>query len=1291
MSAIFISHSSKDRDRAVTLHRKLLERGYESVFLDVDRDDGVVAGEKWEEVLYHKLRACQVMVALVTDAWWRSHWCFAELSHAREKGKTIIGLMAQLNIDTGVLRDTQVIPYVDESSDTDERLYVALNEVLDGRGYFRADESRPPYPGLNCFEEQDAAVFCGRDGEVRALLERLTAMRRDRDPGRRTLLVIGPSGSGKSSLVRSGTVPSLKRGYEKKQWVVLPPIRPSTGATTALAKAYVQCFQEFGEDRDWISINNVFVRALEEPTFSGPLELTDQLRMLAGRPDATLLITVDQVEEMLEQGSLNPSMSRLLRTIVQTHGAGLVMLGTLRSDFMGELQRQWTVESILYEAFPISREQINIPSIIAEPARIFDVRIEDKLVHALMTKVQTGASLPLLAFTLRDLWDRCRERNDRAMSLAVYDELGGLDGALNRKAEEIYGSGVRTPQQEQALRTAFLALVQVHDDDRYLRISLPKDRIGDEIGKVVDRFVNAGILVSDLRNDIPVIEVAHEAVFRGWRRLSSWLDEDREFLLWRRRLQDKVADWEKASEDPSSLLHGPLLIEAQKWEATPAGDLTLKERSYIDRSVQFQKEKQAKRVRLRRLVIGGVIAASVALAVTAILAGLKWREATHQEQLAKQHSQMNLQMLIAFGLRAAADGTPAQANMALQKTQESATGAEDDPRGFGWYLLWRGNHNEIGTMKGHEKGVRTIAFAPTGKMVATGSYDMTIKLWDVDNRREVTTLKGHTDTVYGVRFSPDGHILASCSADKSIKLWDIASRKELTSFREQEKAVYALAFTGNGKALVSGDGAGSVRRWDLAGNTVWHKRPHTKAVRSVATSPDGTIVASGSWDGTVKILDIASGEEKAAYLKYGKKIYSVAFSPNGQWLAIAGELGAVYLWEWKKADSQVHVLDQHAAWVSAVAFDPSGTRIVSGSGDGSLQIWDSGTYEKLATLKGHEDWVSSVAFSPDGMTMASAGWDMQIKLWRSDLRSSSLRSTVSDQNVLALAFEPGGATLATGGPNGEIALRDSSSGEVITRLQGHKSNIIAITFAPNGSVLASGSSDGTVQLWSLLKQAVTSSIDTHGGEVRSLSFSPDGRRLATAGQDGMIKLWNTETSELIEPLRGHTAQVNAVRYFSDGAMLASAGDDGMVRLWDAKGYKAMRDFKEHNGSVTTLALSHDGNSMATGGYDGTIRIWDTRSGSMRHLLRGHLDSVQSVAFAPDNKTLASGSWDDSLKLWDLATGINVGTIPGQEDDVMCVAFSPDGRRLVSATKSGTITFFVAASREEVAAQLARPQ
>ena len=1005
--------------------------------------------------------------------------------------------------------------------------------------------------------------------------------------------------------------------------------------------------------------------------------------MLAGRPDATLLITVDQVEEMLGERISDQPMSHLLRTIAQTHGAGLVILGTLRSDFLGELQRQWTAESIGYEIFPTSMDEINIRSIIAEPARVFNVKIEDNLVHTLVTKAQTGASLTLLAFALRDLWDRCRERNDCEMRLAVYEELGGLYGALDRKAEEVYKAGIRTPQEEQALRKAFLSLVQVHDNGRHLRTSLPKDQIDTEIREVMDCFVNAGILVSDLRNTIPVIEVAHEDLFRGWRKLSLWLDEDREFSFWRRRFRDNLAEWEKTPGDRSALLHGRLLSEAQKWKENRSDRLSPTECSYIDRSVKFRNDKQAKQARQRRWVIGVVITACVVLAVMAIFAGVKWREA-------RQHSQENLQMLMAFGLRAAADGTPAQANIALQQTQEIATSAEDDPRGFGWYLLWRNNHNEIGTMKGHEKGVRTITFAPTGKMVATGSYDKTIKLWDVNSRREVTTLKGHEDIVYGVRFSPDGHMLASCSADKSIKLWDVVSRKELTSFQKQEKTVYALAFTGDGKGLVSGDGAGFVRRWDLAGNSIWHKNPHTKSVRSVAISPDGTVVASGSWDGTVKVLDIASGEEKTAYLKYEKKIYTVAFSPNGEWLAIAGESGSVHLWDWKKADSHAQLLDQHAAWVSAVAFDPTGTRVVSGSGDGSLQIWETHTLKKLATLKGHEDWVSSVAFSPDGKTLASAGWDTQIKFWRPDMGSSALGPTLSDQNVLALSFEPSGAIFATGGPNG-IAIRDSSSGEVITRLQDHKGVITAITFAPNGAGFASGNRDGMVQFWSPLKQAVASPIDTHGGEVRSLSFSPDGRRLATAGQDAKIKLWNTETSELIETLSGHIAQVNAVRYFSDGAMLASASNDGTVRLWDAKSYKEMGVLKGHDGSVTTLALSHDGKSMATGGYDGTIRIWDTRSGKVRHKLRGHVDSVQSVAFAPDGKTLASGSWDDSVKLWDLAIGINIVTIPGQEGDVMCVEFSPDGRRLVSASESGTITFLVAASREEVAAQLARPQ
>ncbi|MDD5058981.1 MAG: caspase family protein [Sideroxydans sp.] len=472
---------------------------------------------------------------------------------------------------------------------------------------------------------------------------------------------------------------------------------------------------------------------------------------------------------------------------------------------------------------------------------------------------------------------------------------------------------------------------------------------------------------------------------------------------------------------------------------------------------------------------------------------------------------------------------------------------------------------------------------------------------------------------------------------------------------------------------------------------------HRGDVASVALSPDGRTLVSGSGDSTLKLWDVASGRE-------------------------------------------IRTLYGHERGVQSVAFSPDGRTVVSGSIDETLKLWDVATGHELRTLKGHEGNVNSVAFSPDGRTILSTGdTDNTLRLW--DVASGRALRTInaSKYGVVNVAvFSPDGKTLVSDSGNGTITLRNVANGQVIRKIQGPLSGVASLAFAPDGRTLVSGQHDSSLKLWDVASGHEVRTLYGHSDMVTSVAFSPDGRTLVSGSKDQTIKLWDVANGQELRSLSGHTEWVNSVSFLPDGRTVVSGSWDNTIKLWDVASGKELRTLSGQIPSVVSVNLLGDGRTLGFRGlYEGykfwditnghylgeppyaapevdkspsssdiiafrqwnaamrqnllsligadesaqspdgsilatctdrnekTIKLWNVASGQVLHTLSGHSNKAISVAFSPDGRTLASGSYDYTIKLWDVASGRELRTLSGLSYFPRSVVFSPDGRALIS--------------------------
>jgi WD40 repeat protein len=1128
---------------------------------------------------------------------------------------------------------------------------------------------------------------------------------------------VGPSGGGKSSVVKAGLIPAVRRGAvdDGQDWFVaemFPGPHPIEELEAALLRIAVGP-----------------VPALRELLESGSRGLLEGVnRALA--PRAQLLLVVDQFEEVFTLTTDEPERELFLeslRVAAADPDSRIRVVVTLRADFFdrplvyprfGELlaQRNEAVP-------PLAPDELE--TAIRAPAQGVGVMAESGLVAEMIADVahQPGA-LPLLQYALTELFER---RDGNRLTSATYREIGGIAGALSARAERIYAS--TDAGGRRAIKQVFLRLITLGEGREDTRRRVGRSELDAlDVGRgavdaVVNTFGRHRLLTFDREPATrePTVEIAHEALLGAWKRFRRWIDDGREDLRQNRRLEQAAAEWRGSGKDLSFLMRGARLEQVEDWADTTGFAITKADRSYLRASITQRDEERAEEEtrlareralerrsiqRMRGLVTVLAAAALVAATLTFVSVDQR-RKAESASRIARDAE--TAQLAQRLGAQALVEE---DLDLSLLLARQ-AVAIDDSPQTRSYLLTALLRAPQVaGVMHGRTDILRSIAISPDGRTLAVGDYPGGLLFFDARTYEQIGEPLAVRGGVESVAYSPDGGTIAlGGSYDGYLRLIDARTREQLAAVHfdvELDSGVSRIVFTPDGSRLVvvlRGHGGRDL----ISVRDAATLAPIGPAIEpegfggayvgnywrapGFALTPDGRSAVIASDEDELVWLDLRSGTPTER-LEIGAGRHPLALSRDGRTAAV-GIDGGLKLVDIRSGIGRT-VAGAHDETPSWLLFSLDGDTLVSTSLDGTVALWDVESATLRETLVGHSGSVQQPVFAPDGETLYTVGHDGTAIAWDIggdrglERRFRFSHDPVPDENFSGHpgSFSPDGELIALGlkGRGVRLWLWD---GTHLTPdgppLQETGGEVKDLAFTPDGRRLAAVTLEGEATIWDIESRSLLRGPFTIGGKGgNALSISADGTLLATIAKGG-VKLWDLATAEpvgtIADDVEGpHERAPGDLAFGPTDSTLAivygGGAEGGTVEIWDAAERSriatlAIEGELAPGDGYQAIALSPDGHTIATGTLgDPIVRILDRRTGELvRELDQGRPGQL-TLDFSPDGQVLAVSGFEPVASLWDVATGAQIGRTLTAGDGRAEIDLSPDGRWLLLTHADG---------------------
>jgi WD40 repeat protein len=1308
MANVFISHSSADNDWAGKIYVWLEEDGHE-LFLDRDVTDGIVVGDDWERRLYERLRWADAVVCVVSEPYVESVWCAAEIGASLALGIELLPVgVSQQKVRHTLLKTLQGV----DAANNPEAARAALRsrlKVIDGGGGWGWPDGKPPYPGLRSFELDEHRVFFGRSHEISSITKRLRSSERAQSA---VLLVVGPSGCGKSSLVRAGVLPRIAG---EDYWLSLPPIVPGIDPLGNLVRAIADFLVAQRISYDTKSLRKDIER-------DGLRAVAHDLLLAAGAAShCKLLVVIDQFEELLTQTE-PAERSEFVAALEPALGGPIQVMATLRSEYVDAWGKDSDLRNLrtrIYQVRPLESDALR--EVIEKPANVAGLTFEDDLVTRLIADTGTGDALPLLAFTLEQLAEDMT-RGD-CMTHKRYDEIGGVQGALQRQAEEALKAACEaTGKPPDQVIDELLNLVTIDEEGRPSKRRLALEESSDH-EETLKPFLERRLLSTEVVDKTTSITVSHDAFLVNWPPLHKEIDAKVIALRTRRVVENAARDWEANKRDAATLLKDPQLTKAKvdtgaEFEVDRDGmrlttrvDLNDSARDFLTSS---EKADRAEKARAKRKTVRVVALLSVITLAAVALAG--W--AFYSQGLAKDRER-----------DAIAQRLIAEARVKLYKTVNTeglqrllagrslaATKVSDEtlyPVVVGSASTFKIMQNPLRPGGVAHLPVQSVSVDRDGALIVAGSNDNTVRLWDARSGELVREIPLNGPRSVGtVAFDPSGTRIAVGGSDGTLHVIDAQNGDRIGTVMPHLGAVSSVAFGHDGQWIATGDSTGTVRVWDVTKGTTFETIPSAASgpvAKSVAFSPTADVVAAAYGNG-VRLFDARDGRVLAKWEsragptqeRPGYPVTTVAFNHSGDRLVVGGTGGTIDLLDGRTLQPLASQR-AHPAIVNSLAFNTDGTRIVSGGDDGAVKVWDAKSLAPLGdTFRGHGGSVTSVAFTHDGTRIVSGSVDGTVRVWNAVFGLS----IPADQggSVLSVDFSPDKSKVASGGVDGTVKLWDTRTAALVTTLgqpsPGNAHHAInSLAYFPDGSRIVTASDDGRVVVWDTASGSSTelntdpppAGLPIPMRRMKSVAVDPDGNYIAAGGFDGLVRLWNAHSLDLIDAMpaqmtneQGQTVpyQVWSVAFDRHGRQLVTgSGVDkflnaqNLIQVWNLKTRTPDGDPIPGPAGKTVFAVAFvTDDKLVSGSSDGTVRVWDMNARKeISDPLFRDASPVYSLAALHNGPLIAAGGGGGVVRVWDIKERPPEDTpLEGHRDWVLSVAVNLDDSLIASASAEGDL-------------------